>query len=296
MPTEIEVKTILNKTKSRDPFFLDDYTVNPYSGCSFNCRYCYIRGSKYGEHLEMKTSIKVNAPQLLEKQLRLKAQKGQYGIIVLASATDPYLHFEEQQQLTRKLLKVIAFYRFPVHIITKSPLVERDFDILHEIDENAILPDDLKGRLDNGALITFSFSTIDDEIAVIFEPGAPKPSARLVALNNTTAAGFKAGISLMPLLPYITDTSEHLNKMFTTFKATNPHYIFPATITLFGNKPSDSKTLVLDAIKKNYPNLIEKYNTLFANSSQLPLHYNEAFAEKAKLLCEEFDIPNRIIK
>lgn len=291
MPAEIEVKTILNKTKRRDPFFLDDYTVNPYSGCSFNCRYCYIRGSKYGEHLEMKTSIKVNAPQLLEKQLRLKAQKGQYGIIVLASATDPYLHFEEELQLSRELLKIIAFYRFPVHIITKSPLVERDFDILQEIDKNAILPDDLKDRLNNGALVTFSFSTIDDGIASIFEPGAPPPRERLKTLATTAAAGFKTGVSLMPLLPYITDTSEHLNKMFTAFKAANAQYIFPATITLFGNTPSDSKTLVLNAIQKHYPELLEKYNRLFSTSNQLPKYYNAAFAQKTKQLSTEFGIP-----
>ncbi len=291
MPTETEVKSILNKTKRRDPFFLDDYTLNPYSGCSFNCRYCYIRGSKYGEHLEMKTSIKKNAPKLLEQQLRTKAQKGQYGIIVLASATDPYLHFEEEEQLTRELLKIIAFYRFPVHIITKSPLVERDFDILKEIDENAFIPSDLQGKLNNGALITFSFSTINDAIAKVFEPGAPKPSIRFNTLENTAKKGFKTGVSLMPLLPYITDTEEHLNEMYTAFKNARAHYVYAATITLFGNKTSDSKTLVFEAVKKHYPELYDKYTKLFSDGEQLPKYYNDAFAKKAKQLSKYFNIP-----
>ena len=91
MPREIQVKTVLNKTKRRDAWFLDDYTINPYSGCSFNCLYCYIRGSKYGIHMEEKLSIKANAVEVLEKQLSNRAKKGQYGIIVLSSATDPYL-------------------------------------------------------------------------------------------------------------------------------------------------------------------------------------------------------------
>jgi len=89
MPHEIQVKSILNKTKRRDPWFLDDYTLNPYSGCSFNCLYCYIRGSKYGIHMEEKLSVKTNALELLEKALTLRSKKGQHGIIVLSSATDP---------------------------------------------------------------------------------------------------------------------------------------------------------------------------------------------------------------
>lgn len=292
---EIQVKTVLNKTKRRDSFFLDDYTLNPYSGCSFNCRYCYIRGSKYGEHLEMKTSVKANAPQLLEKQLRHKAQKGQYGIIVLASATDPYLHFEEELELTRRLLKIIAFYRFPVHIITKSPLVERDFDILQQINNGAILPADLQGKLNHSAIITFSFSTVNDAIGAIFEPGAPPPSKRVEALQKAAQAGFKTGVSLMPLLPYITDTAEHLDEMYITLKQAGTQYIFPATITLFGNGKSDSRTLVFSAIEKHYPHLLQKYEQLLGSAEYLPQYYNQAFAQKAKQLAQQYQIPQSIL-
>src|SRR5258707_14792974 len=114
MPHEIQVKSILNKTKRRDPWFLDDYTLNPYSGCSFNCLYCYIRGSKYGVHMEDRLSVKTNAVELLEKELSRRAKKGEYGIIVVSSATDPYLQFEKELRLTRKLLEVILKFRFPV--------------------------------------------------------------------------------------------------------------------------------------------------------------------------------------
>src|SRR5689334_12241142 len=123
MPREIISKTILNRKIQRDAWFLDEYTLNPYSGCSFNCLYCYIRGSKYGVHMEEKLSVKVNADELLEKQLQLRAKKNQYGFIVLSSATDPYLQFEKAYGLTRRLLEVILKYRFPLHIITKSDLV-----------------------------------------------------------------------------------------------------------------------------------------------------------------------------
>lgn len=80
---KIEVKSVLNRHRRRDEWFLDDYSVNPYLGCSFNCIYCYIKGSKYGENMEKTLCAKINAPQVLEKQLKRRAEKGEYGIILI---------------------------------------------------------------------------------------------------------------------------------------------------------------------------------------------------------------------
>ncbi|HKR03871.1 MAG TPA: radical SAM protein [Bacteroidia bacterium] len=294
MPQNIIVKSLLNKTKRRDSWFLDDYTINPYSGCSFNCLYCYIRGSKYGENMAEKLSVKTNSVEILEKQLHNKAKKNQYGIIVLSSATDPYLQIEKELGLTRRILEVILKYRFPLHVITKSDLVIRDFDLLKEINKQAILPADLEGKLSQKVFITFSFSTTDNAVAKIFEPGATQPDKRLQALETTLQNGFLSGVSLMPLLPYITDTGENLHKMFSTFKQTGVKYIFPASLTLFGNNSSDSKTLVFKAIEKHYPHLLEKYQKFFSSSFQMPQYYQNAFYKKTKQLCEEYGLPGRI--
>ncbi len=294
MVTRMQSKSILNKTKRRDAWFLDDYTLNPYSGCSFNCLYCYIRGSKYGEHMEDKLSVKENAVELLDKQLALRARKNQFGYIVVSSATDPYLQFEKELGLTRKLLEVILKHRFPVHIITKSDLVQRDFDLLHEIDRNAILPEELKQNPGRGVIITFSFTTVDDRISSIFEPGATPPSLRLKTHAAAVKEGFLSGISMMPLLPFITDTTESLDAMFTAFKRAGSHYVMPATITLFGSGPADSKTLVFRAVDKHFPELSNKYRKLFAVGSELPKYYNAAFNKKGRELAEQFGIRNRI--
>ncbi len=291
----IIAKSILNKTKRRDPWFLDDYTVNPYSSCSFNCLYCYIRGSKYGINMEEKLSVKSNAVELLEQQLSLRARKKQYGIIVLSSVTDPYLQIEKKTQLTRRLLEVILRHRFPVHIITKSDLVSRDFDLLEAIDREAILPEDLSNKLSHKALVTFSFTTLDDPVAHIFEPGATPPSMRLEALTQTIQAGLFSGVSLMPLLPFITDTAAQLEHMFQTFKAIGINYIFPATLTLYGSEPSDSKTLVLRAVEKHYPHLLEKYHRFFADGTQMPLYYRQAFTQKMETLCQQYQLRNNIL-
>jgi DNA repair photolyase len=245
--------------------------------------------------MEDKLSYKANAIELLEKQLSLRAKKGQYGFIVLSSATDPYLQFEQEYQLTRSLLELILKYRFPVHIITKSDLVIRDLDLLAEIDRQAILPADLEQKSARKVFITFSFSTVDDQIAHIFEPGATAPSLRLNTLKTVVSEGFLSGVSMMPLLPYITDTGAHLEEMFASFKEAGAQYVFPSTITLFGKGPSDSKTLVMRAVDKYYPHLSLQYHQLFDNSTQLPAYYNAAFGRKAKELCEKYSLRDRIL-
>lgn len=288
-------KTILNKTKRRDPWFLDDYTINPYSGCSFNCSFCYIRGSKYGENMARSMQVKENAVELLDKQLSLRSKKNQYGIIVLASATEPYLQIEPEQRLTRRILERILHYRFPVHIITRSDLVPRDFDILSEINKTAILPPDLEGKLPAKALITFSFSTLDDHIASMFEPGATPPSKRLSCLQKTLGAGFHAGVSLIPILPYISDSEECLEKFYSTFTQMGVKYLFPASITLFGDEPAGSKTLTLRVIDKYFPQLSESYNKLFASGYQVDRNYHKTFVNRVAAVRKKYGIPDRIL-
>ncbi len=245
--------------------------------------------------MEKKVSVKRNAVELLEKQLKNRAKKEAFGYIVMGSSTDAYLHFEEEYQLTRQLLQVILKYKFPVHIITKSSLVLRDLDLLHEIGEHAILPENLKGKLKHKTIITFSFSTTDAKIGKIFEPGAPAPSERLEALKFCTKNNFTTGVSLMPLLPFISDRGEHLVEMFEAFKAVGANYILPATITLFGLGKADSKTLVFEAVKKHYPDLLEKYHQFFGNSHEMPPYYRDAFYKKMQELSLEYDLPLRII-
>ncbi|MCD2426069.1 radical SAM protein [Niabella pedocola] len=295
MTRTIIAQSILNKTKRRNPWFLDDYTVNPYSGCSFNCLYCYIRGSKYGVNMEEKLSVKGNAVELLERQLAARARKKQYGFIVLSSATDPYLQIEKTQLLTRRLLEVILHYRFPVHVITKSDLVSRDFDLLEAIDRESILPDDLHGRISRKALVTFSFSTIEDHVARIFEPGATPPSARLNTLERALEKGLFSGVSLMPLLPFITDTAAQLEQLFQTFKAAGVNYLLPSTLTLFGAEASDSKTLVLRAVEKHYPHLLERYQRFFGSGTQMPAYYRKAFAQKMNELSQKYQLRNHLL-
>jgi DNA repair photolyase len=287
------VKTILNKKKHRDSWFLDDYTLNLYKGCPFNCLFCYVKGSIYGEHNERVMEYKSNAIEILDKELAIRAAKNQYGFIVMSSSTEPWSQAEESLKLTQKALELILHYRFPLHVITRSDLILRDWDLLRKIEENAIVPDDLKSQL-KGLIVTFSFNTLDDSTAKIFEPGATAPSKRLDIFQRFGYAGFNTGISLMPLLPFITDKGSDLENYFRIFKACGAKYLMPSTLTLFGKEKSDSKQQIFRAIEKHYPELMPKYKKFFDLSDYMPKYYNDAFAKKMKELSLKYSLPDRI--
>lgn len=292
---KILAKSILNKTKRRDLWFHDDYTINPYSGCSFNCTFCYIRGSKYGEHMEQKLSVKVNAVELLDKQLASRAKKGQYGFIVLSSATEPYLQAERETGLTRGILEVIERHRFPVHVITRSDLVLRDFDILQRIDRSSLLPGDLAQATDRKVFISFSFSSLDPNISRVFEPGATDPVTRLDTLRKSIAAGFHAGVSLMPLLPAISDSQTEIDNFYETFHDIGARYVLPASLTLFGDGPSDSMTLTLRAVEKYFPEKICTYKEVFAQGFRASHAYVSELNKRINLARVKYPVNDRII-
>ena len=179
---EKRVKSILSKSGIPGV----DYCINPYVGCSHGCRYCYATFMKrftghtepWGSFLDVKT----NAPEVLHRQMKKAAR----GHVLISSVTDPYQPVEEKYKLTRRCLEVLLPHQFSVDILTKSPLVLRDLDLLKQFKE-----------LEVGITIT----TDDDEIRKIFEPHAPPIEARIQALKTLSKAGLKTYAFIGPLLP-----------------------------------------------------------------------------------------------
>jgi len=288
---EILTKTILNKHKKRDEWFLDDYSVNPYQLCQFNCIYCYIRGSKYGENMERELAVKINAAEMLSRSLKLRAKRHEYGFIALSSSTEPWQPIEETYRITRKCLEVIARYRFPTHALTKSKLILRDLDLLENIDKNAILPMDLRNKLKHGALITLSLATLDKDTAKIFEPGAPSPEERLDTLQRVKEEGFYAGIAYIPVLPFISDSNEQLEEMIKIAKEFDADYVFVGALTLFGV----GKKLYYVILENYFPELIPKYKKLYRIFNQPDKLYQKKLEMKARKLCEKYHIKYKIL-
>jgi DNA repair photolyase len=293
---KVEVKSVLNKQKKRDDWFLCDYSLNPYYGCGFNCLYCYIRGSKYGTNLHETVALKSNAREGLEKQLARRAKRREYGIIAFASSTDPYLPIPEGLDLTRDLLRIILKYNFPVEIGTKSKLVLKDLDVLKEIDETAILPADLQDSLSRGVIISFSFSTLDEALARILEPGASSPWERLETMRACKQQGFLTGANFIPVLPYISDSEAELDSMIGAAKGYGADFVLVGGLTLFGDGPSDCKTLYYQFLERHYPELVPKYKKLYRIFPYPDKTYTDKLAATAAKLCRKHGIRNSIVK
>jgi DNA repair photolyase len=292
---EINAKTLLNKSKKHDDWFLGNYTLNPYAGCSMACIYCYTRGSKYGGDYGIEVAAKSNAVPVLKKQLKNSIRRKERGIIIVGSAADPYPSVEKDLKLTREILGIIKRFKFSIHILTKSELILRDMDILNEIKEIAILPDILADKLDNGVIISFSFSTLNEKLARIIEPGAPSPIERLEIMKRYSDAGFKTGIINMPILPFLTDSEEDIKFMVKTAKKYGAHYVLYAGLTLYGDAPDDCKTLYFNFLKENYPDLVSKYEKLFKGSNALSKQYQRNIAVKYDEISDKYGIKNSII-
>jgi DNA repair photolyase len=292
---EIIVRSILNKKKKRDSWFLDDFTLNPYEGCSFNCQYCYIRGSKYGENMAESLSVKINGAEVLERQLAFRVKKGQRGIIALASATDPYIKAEEKYRITESFLRLILKHQFPLLIITKSTMITRDIDLLREIDVNAIHSADLQGKLHRGAVISFSFSTLDPDTASTLEPGAPSPNQRLETMRKMKDAGFLVGMNCIPTLPFISDTDEQLEQLVVAGKENGADYVLIGGLTLFGNQSADSKVLYRRFLERKFPHLISEYKKLYRIYFAPNKNYLQDLDRRAAAICAKHGMRRSIL-
>lgn len=188
---ESETRKIITHNDSPDVGF--SYTVNCYRGCIHGCTYCFSRptheylGYGAGTDFDRKIVAKVNAPELLRKELMKKSWKGDE--IVFSFTSDPYIPLEANYKLTRRCLEVCAEFRQPIGVITKSAMIRRDIDVLQEISRNAHL----------GVFFTIPFVDVASARAV--EPYAPLPEARFHAMSDLADAGITVGIGIAPVIP-----------------------------------------------------------------------------------------------
>jgi DNA repair photolyase len=177
---EISAKTILSKSQ------IQDYTINPYVGCSHSCRYCYAafmkrftgHKEKWGEFVD----IKVNAPDLLAREIKRKRM----GRVWVSGVCDPYQSAEKRYRLTARCLEVLLEHQWPVTIQTKSSLILRDIEILEKFKDIEV---------------GFSITTADEKIRVIFEPVASPIKERIRALDVVHSRGIKTFAMIAPILP-----------------------------------------------------------------------------------------------
>ena len=184
---ETTTKTIITKNNSPDVGF--EFSVNCYRGCIHGCTYCFARpyheylGYGAGTDFETKIVAKINAPELLRSEL--KRSRKTIDSLNFSFTTDPYLPIEANYELTRECLKVCRDFRIPVGIVTKSPLVTRDIDVLSQMN----------------ATVYFSIPFATIEKSKPFEPYVPVPEARFRAMKILSDAGIETGIAVAPVIP-----------------------------------------------------------------------------------------------
>jgi len=246
----LPVRSILNRCDSRRnlPF---TWTINPYRGCEFACKYCYARYThefmeiRDPAEFEHKIFVKEEAAWLLRRDLK-KVRRGEE--IAIGTATDPYQPAERRHGVTRSILEELSRHAgLEIGIVTKSNLVLRDIDVLQRIAEQ------------NTVGVHVTVTTVNAEVARITEPRAPRPDLRLDAVRRLNEAGIVSGVICAPVLPGITDKPRELEALVKAAAEANATSIFANPLFL---KPC-SRAIFLPFIQERFPDLVSQYEQLY---------------------------------
>jgi DNA repair photolyase len=274
----LPAKSILNRcTGTRMPF---TWTINPYRGCEFACKYCYARYThefmemRDGLDFERKIYVKQHAADLLRQELK----HVKYGeVIAIGTATDPYQPAERKFEVTRGILEEIARHTdLDIGIVTKSDMVLRDIDVLKEISCN------------NRLFINITVTTLETDLARILEPRAPRPDLRLDAVNRLVRAGLQAGVICAPVLPGITDGPKDLEAVVKATTQVQGKYIFANPLFL---KPC-SAAVFMPFLEKEFPQLAEGYRQRYQDNAFLPKTYGSRLSQLMQRLRARYGIRN----
>ncbi len=284
---QLECKSILRKQKKIDSWFLSSYGINLYRGCSHDCVYCDGRAERYRVDGEFgKTiTVKTNAIQVLNRELdpARKRKTMKQGFVMLGGGvSDAYQSVEDNYQLARKTLFLIEKYNHPVHILTKSLRVSRDIDLLKRIQRN------------KPVLVSFSFSSVDEKLSRLFEPGVPSPAEKLDLIRRLKDQGISCGIFLMPLIPFLSDTPEQVDMVFSKAAEVGIDFIVFGGMTL---KEGIQKQYFYKLIKNHYSDLLSRYQSLYSDITPWGNASDDYYTEvnrRCFSIAERYRIPIRI--
>ena len=283
---EIEAKTILRKHKRIDSWFISCYGMNFYRGCSHNCVYCdgrsegyYVEG-EFGEDV----ALKINAIEILRRELDPRRKRNPFKrcyIMVGGGVGDSYQPIEEKYKITQKALELLYQYRFPISLLTKSTLIQRDIDIIKKINEQ------------NRAIVSFSFSSVDDKISSIFEPGVPPPSKRLETLEQFKDEGIACGMFLLPVIPFVTDKPELMENSIKKASELNLDFIIFGGMTL---KEGRQKEYFYNVLQDYCPERIVDYENIYNKDKwgSPKLGYSTTLHQTFYRIAKKYKIPVRV--
>lgn len=244
---ETPAKSVLNRVQGM-PFH---WSVNPYRGCYHGCVFCYARRShsyleedgveRWGSRIFVKT----NAPAVLRSELAKRSWR--HETVAIGTVTDPYQPLEGRYRLTRAVLEALADYDTPASLITRSPLVVRDIDVLSRLAMKA------------GVSVTVSIATMDAALARQIEPTVAPPEKRLFAVRKLADAGLKVNVALAPVLPQITDTAENISAVVRAARDAGAASIWHNALHLH----EITREAFFSYLRANRPDLVAHYASLY---------------------------------
>ncbi len=295
-------RNVLNPPETTQMGF---WSINPYIGCAFGCAYCYARyahrwvvdrqATSNPDHADMQQArdgmvpwlaferrifVKTNAPDVLRRTLRHGSSRHlallKNETIVIGTATDPFQPAERRFRVTRGILEVLAEHPgLSVGIITKSPLITRDIDLLKRINRHSSLS------------IHLSLISTDRDLARRIEPRAPTPESRLRALARLSEAGLEVGINVMPVLPAITDGRDQLDLLVKAVAERGAAYVNACALRL----RSSARQRYLPFIEKEFPHLARRYWATYAFDHKVSVTYSDRLRKRVSEICAAHGIP-----
>lgn len=263
MIKELRVKSAIHFHDSK---FASNWDLNIYRGCEHKCKYCFAQYSH--KYLNEGNSeffgdifVKTNVAEVLDKELNKKSWKPT-NILNICGVTDCYQPIEEKYQLMREVLKVLIKHKQSVFILTKSPLILRDIDLIKELSDVAYVN------------IAFTITTLDENIRQKIEPNVKPSIERLLVLKEFSKINCKTVVMLMPIIPYLTDTTKNLENIFKTSKEYGCDFLLSAPLNMRGFV----KTNFYDFLKQEFPATYQKIQKLYKGAYSCR-EYNEKLSK-----------------
>jgi DNA repair photolyase len=285
----IEARSMLSRVNSNRQLLLD-YSINPYRGCEFGCRYCYARYTheflaprepgptaslSTPEAFERVIFLKQNAAWLVEQELK-RVDPGRF--LAIGTATDPYQPIEWRARITRSILEVFARKEgYQLGIVTKSNLIVRDLDLLEQI------------SVRNTLTVHLTITTADAVLARRLEPRAPRPDLRFAAVRRLREQGIAVGIFCSPLMPGINDSARAIEGMAK--RAAGAGALFFSANPLF-LKPCSRETY-FRFLREHRPELLPEYEKRFATSEFVGQNYRGELSIRVKDACRRYGLMHR---
>lgn len=270
---EIAVKSVLNKVAGM-PF---RWSINPYRGCSHGCVFCYARRTHWFldedgvDRWSSKIFVKANAPEVLRQELARPSWEREE--VAVGTATDPYQAIEGRYRITRRILEALRDFRTPASIVTRSPMIIRDLDVLASLARRA------------GVTVCVSIATADAARAREIEPTVAPPAQRLRTVRALSAAGIRAGVLLAPVLPGLTDDPGSLDAVVRAARDHGAHFIWHTVLHL-GEVTRDA---FFGYLRDRHPGLVARYERLYPGK-YAPAAYRASVARAVEEDKERYQI------